>query len=190
MEQTHLIFVRLPDKKIIALRHEWLFGQSVLKRLKSFIKFLQTVPPLLYYQLISSTESFTFFLAYAYSDFGDKRLFSISENPKETVSNNGITIIDLSEFQLIIPNTERKIKYCFMSTSHLDCHESKAFLYSEGGKSCLRPLSAETYLSAYYPEGCEAMGKREDKDLISFFKGIPVLTLPEVKKIFPKLKKE
>lgn len=187
MAQTHLIFVRMPNKKVIALRHEWLFGQSVLRRLKAFVQFFKNVPPLFFCQMVNHIETFTYLVAMIYSDFGECPIYPATlKDP----NNNGITIIDLSEFQLTLVNGERKIKYCLMSTGKLDCHESQALNYSDKGESCLRPIKAETYLRAYYPK---ATGEIEEKnqELISFFKrGIKILSLAEVQQILPELYKK
>jgi hypothetical protein len=169
----------MPDKKIIALRHDWLFGQNALRKLRNFILFFKITPPALLSQILGNEESMTFIITWLYSKFGSQQVSSVTSLD----NNNGITIIDLKEFDLV----KRKIRYCLMSTGILDCHESQAFNYTEQGSSCLKALSAETYLKAYYPE---PMGDFEidekNEELLKFFKGESVLPLAQVKIICPK----
>ena len=178
MAQTHLIFIRMPDKKIFALRHDWLFGQNALRKLRNFILFFKSTPSPLIAHILGDGESMAFIIKWLYSKFGSQQVSPVTSLD----NNNGVTIIDLEGYDL----KKRKIRYCLMSTGILDCHETQAFFYTEKGSTCLKALSAKTYLQAYYPE---PVGDQEiddkNKELIAFFGKESVLPLAQVKMICP-----
>jgi hypothetical protein len=92
--------------------------------------------------------------------------FTIGDN------NDGITIIDTIER-----------KYCFMNIYEQEVGADRIYSLPQ-----LQPCSAEEYLNAYYPPRRKKFDNR--KKVLALFKNYQVLTLDEVKKMYPSVYKE
>jgi hypothetical protein len=94
--------------------------------------------------------------------------FTIGDN------NDGITIIDTIER-----------KYCFMNIYEQDLDKDNCDVKI---LPKLQPCSAEEYLNAYYPPRRRKFDNR--KKVLDLFKNYQVLTLDEVKKMYPSVYKD
>lgn len=179
-KQVHVIYIFLPKKKTIMLRHEWLFGQAAIKKLKALLSLFINLPQKFSDLLLNNVESMTFFAKMIYSSLGEQ---SISEVPDPT-NNNGVTLIDFSDFK-----TNQLIKYCLMSTGRLDCHKTQALKFMKEAK--FKPLTAETYLKAYYPDPDKEI-LEQNKQLILFFTNpkIKIMVNADVTKFISERKKD
>jgi hypothetical protein len=209
MGQRHQIYAKLPSGKVIGIHHQWLYGRTALKLLVNYLQFLRKVETEDRFNASAPrkecyTRSYqaTGVLGACYSLIAAEGYFheicpfdqhepsdaEVLADPRQGDNNDGITIIDLSH---------EKPKFCFMSLHGLECAYSK-----RGEIKDFKPLSAEQYVSAYYPHWrenkdfnrskneiieCDYDLKGEIKGLLKSLEGYKTLTLAEVKKIFPKM---
>lgn len=200
MGQRHQVYLKLPEvyynennpnntSQVIGIHHQWLFGQRAVLQLLQCLKFIESQDeygPFVGRRYYDTEEA----LGALYSVNAQDGYFHITHpitkdleengnDPGQFDNNDGITIIDVSG---------KTVKYCFMSLHHL---EGEAADKVEN----LVPLNAHEYLHAYYPKYKTAKGKKkQDKDFynksrqaIENLKSFEVLTLKEVKEIFPSL---
>jgi hypothetical protein len=199
---------------VIGIHHQWLYGQKAIKLCSNAMKFIKNQDeygPLTKtsgvsdaMEALSSIYSLDIESGYyhqthplwAYKD--DREVIgevgAECKDPRKGDNNDGITIIDL---------TGEKPKYCFMSICHLECAEETR----EYVKNFI-PMSAHDYVKAYYPKyeketkvkvkGHDGKTKEvdntefhaESKKIVEFMAQFEVLTLREVKKIFPAMFKK
>lgn len=213
MGQRHQIYVRLPKRDLgkdnpntrgeitIGIHHQWLYGRTALKLLKQYLSFIAID------QKENGADSFsrhyeaTEKLAACYSLIAEEAYYhgvyqfteadsDVLNDPRKGDNNDGITVIDL---------TKETPTYCFMSLHHIE---------AEAGEKCpnLKPLTAEEYVTYYYPHWREGKitergndGRNlidapeltiEIADLIKFFNNYKTTTLARVKSIFPDMFKK
>ncbi len=200
MGQRHQIYVKLPatnygkgncnnrPSRVIGLHHQWLFGQTALISLARVMSFLGAKENAKYcslrgrgsyeaIEILSALYSIDAATGY-YHRVHDISTEDSCQDPRLGDNNDGITIIDLSK---------DTVKYCFMRLDGLGRGDAA------DGIPNLKPLSAKKYLAAYYPdfetnsdpENLEFNAK--NRELVAGFENQKLLTLSEVKKIFPKM---
>lgn len=212
MGQRHQVYVRLPKKfynkgnpnnkgsEVIGVHHQWLYGRGALAKLKSFISFCLKADE--YNPFSSQLYSPQSCLIALYSLDMDEcqfhPVYPLDEecaDPMKGDNNNGITIIDLSDFtDDKVKKGKFVIKYCFMSLHHLEClDDGLSDEWNDKESNHLSPLSAEEYLRLHYPAIKRGVKVSEDeaecRKLIAFFAKqtkVKVLTKKEAKAIFPK----
>lgn len=190
MGQRHQVWVRTKDRyneerQIIGIHHQWMFGQTAIILLRNLIKFHQKNlnAPFGTPEVFQSGYDEQDALVAVYS--ADPvigyyhRVTPLSEfgeinTPQWYDNNDGITIIDLSL---------KKPKYCLMAINGLECDHSQEYKVQN-----FVPLSAQEYLSLYYPNYLEdrkefAIALKAIKDLSKY----TVLSPQEVRDIFPEL---
>jgi hypothetical protein len=177
MGQRHQIYVKLPKSsynknkkaKVIGVHHQWLWGRTALQMLINFFtfcfktdqdnKFTLGIDPI---ELLKALYSLDVQNGYFYSthplEDGE------CENPLMGDNNNGITIIDLSDFtEDNIRSSTSVLKYCFMSLDHLECLSQKEIetddgkgtiddLFNDNKKYHLKPIHAKGWIRLHYPE--------------------------------------
>jgi len=141
-----------------------------------------------------------------------------TDNPCLGDNNNGITIIDYSKLTRdFTGDVKDAIKYCFMSIDHLECLGKSLITdkyIAEDGEfevESFVPISAEEWARLHYPDYHKLVNQSKERkqlrkdlnvksDSIEFAEYInglvkelsqyKLLTLAEVKKIFPKMYKK
>ena len=135
------------------------------------------------------------------------------KDPRLGDNNNGITIIDLSKLtQDFDGDVKSAIKYCFMSIGHLECL-GKSLINNKYSKKDpeyknLSPISATEWASLHYPDYKKLLNQTNERkqlkkdlniangvvefaeyidNLVKDLSQFKVLTLDEIKKIFPKM---
>jgi hypothetical protein len=176
------------DKKhVYGIHHQWLYGRTAITLLGNFFEFIDNTkkgngdnwdwrngpssygdrawPQLL--QAIYSTDIANGYFHFVHNLNEDKD--PCLDNPYMGDNNDGITVIDLRG---------DKVKYCFHSLYGLEG--------TKGGKV----LSARQYVNSYYPEKeQDDEMKNEIAKLLSRIEGkVELLTIEELKQIFPKMK--
>jgi len=212
MGQRHQIYIKLAHKedeefqsKIIAYHDQWLYGAKATSRLKNCISFVKEHRKLYkgmeYANLIDgkasvkdATRIFQNIYTVDYTTGGTSGTFPLSEYEKDKINayqydprygdnNNGITILDLSD--------PKKIKYCFLSLHGLEClvNDEAHNRYTD-----FEPISVELWHQLHYGEDLSEITKTEARKLRSTEKKInkdaQLMTLQEVKKLFPLMYEE
>lgn len=188
MSQRHQVYVRLPNKTIIGIHHQWLYGQRPLSLLLNFLTFA-TAPRAkntINYDgqgILNAAYSFDVTDLY-YHNVHTLEPKGEIENPLNGDNNDGITIIDL---------TGPIATYCFMAINGLEGDNS-------GKIKNLVPLSAEQYLRAYYPafetESADEWGNKvksfhnRSKKLLKGLTKYQVMDLKTVQNMFPAMYKK
>lgn len=195
MGQRHQIYVKFPGKLGVAgFHHQWLYGMTAIESLSRVVEFHKNqgeYGPLkqdVAYGLdrqcdvitsLYSTDHITGYWHYVHNLLKEEDLGPISD-PRNGDNNDGITVIDVSNGDF---------RYCFMSIGHLEGEvDPKPFV----------PLTAREYLLCYYPKFLDKkarQGKELDQEtfdrvlhrLLLVEENSKVLTLAEVKKIFPNM---
>ena len=185
MGQRHQIYVKLPkkyynkgncnnkDSRVIGIHSQWLWGKTALELLQNLVVFCLNTEK--YNPFTTHSEEAIDLLQGLYSLNVDKGYFARchvlkegTDNPLLGDNNNGITIIDLSDF------TEdktfdgdkpctAKIKYCFLSLGFLECLSNKEIktpngvksisdLFNETNEFHLKPINARDYIRLHYPD--------------------------------------
>lgn len=198
MGQRHQIYVVLPytfaqkksyhsneyvQSNIVAIHHQWLYSFLPITRVAQFARF--------YEKHVNTESTYGVFLsrtsenpenavAALISFHWEKGVYSechfleneFAVNPLFADNNDGITIIDLRE--------KGKFKYCFMFLNEW-----------EGEIPGMTPLSARGYLKAYFDDYDPSNPEWPQKEVIYIeaqiekVESLPLLTLEEVKEIFP-----
>jgi len=160
MGQRHQIYVKLPNKKIIGLHHQWLFGLRALSQLKNFLTFLDNAVKnnngdcfdYHAYQVLESCYAINIVDGYV------SRVHLLeSISPMREDNNNGITCIDLSDID--------SPTYCFASLIGLECLNDSITSKDYKNKT---PLGYKTWLYLHYPT--------HNYSLFSFFDDYKVMT--------------
>ena len=210
MGQRHQIYVRVKegDKKVVyGFHHQWLYGKTALKSLLRVLTFSEgegnynalrdfsyqptsdVIKSILstdwtcgYYHMVHPFQSDRFNTMDSQEEEWGQ---SCIKDPREGDNNDGITIIDF---------TGKTPAYCFMSLLGLECDTSQLDKIED-----LTPLSAEKYLTAYYPNfkselypdfetiDQEREHREECIDLVGALDGYKILTLKQIQSIFPKM---
>jgi hypothetical protein len=187
MGQRHQIYAVVQNEvgasKVIGIHHQWLYGRTALKLLINAIK-LQENGEDSPYKVFSKGSANLEVLAFAYSGLIEEGYFhqvhplghDQTTNPNTGDNNDGITIISF---------LNEKPEYCFLSlegSEHDDEVERNV------------PLSAEQYIGIYYPKDNKGYSEQDKKELedeinglLNYLKEFNVLTLNQVKEIFPAL---
>lgn len=187
MGQRHQVWVRTKhryteERRIIGIHHQWLFGETAIILLRNLLKFHQKNlisqfgSPRVFQSKYDEQEAlvavYSIDLSIGYFHHVDE--LCEPESPQYYDNNDGITIVDLSL---------KKPKYCLMAINGLVCFDSQAYKVQD-----FVPLSAQEYLSLYYPNYLEdekefAIALKAIKDLSKY----SVLSPQEVRDIFPEL---
>lgn len=186
MGQRHQIYVKLPkkyyneenpnnkDSTVIGIHHQWIWGKTALTMLRNFIQFCLNAneynPFITRYgdeiNLLQALYSLDVQTGYFHStcplEDGE------TEDPRIGDNNNGITIIDLSDFTPEkARNDEKKctgiIKYCFLSLGYLECLSDKLIetkeiegtisdLFNNTKEFHFHPIGARDYIRLHYPD--------------------------------------
>ena len=187
MGQRHQIYVKLPRKffnkdnvnnresKVIGIHHQWLWGRTALQMLINFLTFCFKADQYNNFTTAREEEALSLLNALYSLDVQNGSFNETCtledgecEDPLKGDNNNGITIIDLTDF------TEDKcasrgksilavIKYCFMSIHHLECLSDKVIetsdgegtiddLFNNNKKYHLKPIPAKAWIRLHYPE--------------------------------------
>lgn len=204
MGQRHQIYIKLPKALGIAgLHHQWLFGANAVTTLARVLNFYTKqgdCGPLtedLSYgkrrqveavRSLYSLDQETGYWHYVHNLHDAEETYAERDpnyvNPPEVIdprngdNNDGITIIDVSKGDF---------RYAFMSIGHLE---------GEVDPKPLTILTAEEYLNCYYPNYLfskklnSATRKKAETAIKYIERNAKVLTLAEVKKMFPAMFKK
>lgn len=197
---------------MLGFHHQWLFGKTAMQTLIRALKFADASLSDKFHSVLREpydagqdasralqavfsvdADSGYFHSVWPFQFNGDKsdNASDCLENPMLGDNNNGITIIDL---------TGDKPKYCFMSLHHLECLNG---VDDDFEVENLVPIDAQRWIELHYPLNPKAdyytKGERawkaedvkenikECKDLVKALSKYDVLTLKEVKAMFPKM---
>jgi hypothetical protein len=197
-----------PRTAILGLHHQWLWGMTAMKQTLRLLKFIQEPKGEALPKTPFNPESFRHRIACCKGIFGS--IFSLipedqyyheavvfeGEEEKECCANpccgdnnNGILIVDARDVY--------NVRYCFMNIGHIECGQlDEPVLFT--------PFSGETWLDFHYPPDnlsdrvlprCKKWLTEPDRTTIlrqcEAYKreiaSFPVLTLDEVKQLFPKM---
>jgi hypothetical protein len=187
MGQRHQIYVRLADKSVIGIHHQWLWGITAVCRLANYLNFTMTAD-----EPLNKTEALDR-LALCYSIdmqtgyYHDVHKLDDEEtiNPEKTDNNNGITLIDLSG---------KTPKYCFMSLHHLECLDKSIAEQCEQGEEPfknMQPMDVDKWISLHYSKKdfnkFQGTDKPSYKKALKIVKTFKVMSHKDCQKMFPKI---
>lgn len=176
MGQRHQIILVLPrvyynkgnpnnrGERVIAIHHQWLYGQNAAYFLRQFLKFHKVADPYKFEHNAMEILKTIYSIDIEFGYYHQVHELGIA-NPETFDNNDGCTIIDIRK---------KKPKYCFFSINGLESE-------SPPKVDDMMPMSEEEYLDAY--NAYDSFKTPINADLLTLFEFKEIMILTKMKNV-------